>query len=448
MKQPIATVVVNLGVQDIRFSDPYDPAGPVFLPLGGKRASPTFAEVLGQPCTGLRASAAAAHDLLRRDWEAWRPCFSFPILVPALRRIAQECRGRIDRLFLLATDQDDPVHRHQDTATLATLLAEFGPTLADVAIGEIRILPIRDHPNLLSAALPQVAAGFRSIGSLPPNGRLYLSSSPGIPAVNQAMLWQALRQYGPLASYYQVIEPPEEDLMAGRESTEVQIHHLGAYLAEFALGSLTVLLGQRNYAGAGEVLNGARELFVEDVSLAGSLVRAAELRLALDFQNSAEVAAAAVGDAELGPPALALQQRLPYPLAEMGELLASIGVLLERDNYHDAVWRVRSFVELAQLAAQDGMAVGVRIEVQEMAVALGDVTKLRNKVVHYGLFSADALNSALPAKLRPARTRLAPWLREVWEVLVYGAGHEVQEVDYSELNRRVLAYLRARTGGS
>lgn len=129
---------------------------------------------------------------------------TFPILKPALDAIlAEEASGRIDRLVLIGTNQDEaitpPWHRQNDTLFYAQLARQVLIPRFGAQIGQAQVIEVGAEKSPINPALYDHA--YNRLGEIvgglaDPDVTCYVAPVGGIPALNTALILQGVRFFG------------------------------------------------------------------------------------------------------------------------------------------------------------------------------------------------------------------------------------------------------------
>jgi len=191
------------------------------------------------------------------------PRLSFPIALPAIQyALTDSGASRLDLLLLIATNVSNRPGTYEvrnasndDTIFAARLLEKFiAASEWKARVSQIQIVEVVDRPHLYSAADRQIGQNehFKGLGRF---ARIYVSQSPGLPMVNQAVLRHALRAARERVVPFQIEEPDDpEALLRGGLSERVAPVPTVDLLYDAAYEVLDELLNRYDYHGAIELV--------------------------------------------------------------------------------------------------------------------------------------------------------------------------------------------------
>ncbi len=145
--------------------------------------------------------------------------FRFPILLPAIQ-FAQK-QGELLKVKIIATDatsrdqlsDDDP--RLDDTKYAATLARNWLIREQGIREDQVEIVELEDdNPHFYDNA-KRALHKKRLLDGLPGDVKVLVCCSPGLPAVNSAVLQQVLHGHSSRCVAFQIDHPNEKDLIAG-----------------------------------------------------------------------------------------------------------------------------------------------------------------------------------------------------------------------------------------
>jgi hypothetical protein len=254
-------LILNLGTQEPRLE-----VNGRFLRLGQEVPEPEAQAVDDILQLGGRRGLWFAAQQVYRRWTPERDfCqrLRFPIALPAIQyALADSGAVQLDLLLLIATNVSTRPGTYEvrnasndDTIFAARLLEKFIAASEWMArVSQIQIVEVVDRPHLYSAADRQIGQNehFRRLGRF---ARIYVSQSPGLPMVNQAVLRHALRAARERVVPFQIEEPDDpEALLRGGLSERVAPVPTVDLLYDAAYEVLDELLNRYDYHGAIELV--------------------------------------------------------------------------------------------------------------------------------------------------------------------------------------------------
>jgi hypothetical protein len=278
---------VNLGTQEPRVK--VKPGE--FLPLREREG--LVARFLGQ--RGLsKFGLYRAAEKLCEGWDAEQPSeFSFPILEPALEFVKKHA-GRIDRVVLIATHApdrsrfgpDDP--QTDDTWHVAQLAKRFFERRFREADTSLEIVGI-DHnePHLYWNAKRKLTEKKDLLGGVEPADRIYVCTSPGLPAVNAALLYRVLHEHSGQSFLFQIKEPNATKLKQGKWDEEATAVAEADIFDDFIEKQLSNLVEGHRYDAAKAMLQLLPDRPNSDKSEVAKLLEAADLQWKLKAPTDA-----------------------------------------------------------------------------------------------------------------------------------------------------------------
>ncbi len=258
----------------------------------------------GQPLARPRPDGRA----ILENFASYRGRLSLPAIEPGLH-LARAHRGRVDLALFYVTDQPQDVpaqHRDHDTVNLGRIIQRY---LVAKPESKVKKVILRSVRKLFSAdndeahdLYHQDLARLRT--SLPGVRACYVSIAAGIPGLNTALLFQAIRHF----------EEHCLPLYVSTEGSPVSLN-TGYTIVNNVLKDLVIeRLKGRDFAQAATLLQGLGA----EPALIG-LARYAQLRLNLDFETAQEI---------LGETMIAIANDTTREFCE--ELRAGLAGLIER----------------------------------------------------------------------------------------------------------------------
>ncbi|MGQ9635850.1 MAG: hypothetical protein ACUVXB_16630 [Bryobacteraceae bacterium] len=335
-------LILNLGTQEPRLQ-----VNGVYLHLG-EDVPEAEAQTVAQDLNlgGSRGLWFAA----RRIWQRWeeredfRQRLSFPIARPALDYALRDSRSaQIDLLLLIATNASsrprtyEPRHAsNDDTIFAAQLLEKFIRTSEwNDKVREIQIVEVRDRPHLYSAADRQISQhpNFQQLGRF---ARIYVSQSPGLPMVNQAVLRHSLRAARQRVVPFQIEEPDDPGvLLTGGLSERVVPVPTVDLLYDAAYEVLKKLLDRFDYRGAIDLVDSLPER--NDKEIVMKLLKKAYAIWRWDTSPPAAPMLGAPGD------------WLGKIVSQLWMMSYTLDALVKRGDFTEVLWRFHE--ALSQLRA-------------------------------------------------------------------------------------------------
>jgi len=138
-----------------------------------------------------------------KDFNKYFPRLSYPIVLPVFDYIFQDKKHeKIDRLILIATDQDEkftkPEHRTSDTIEFARILQRIlGKHYGEKKITQIKIVKIPQYPNFLDEMYDFFGKALDNNKSFKMDDLevCYVEQAGGIPSANMAVLFQCINKF-------------------------------------------------------------------------------------------------------------------------------------------------------------------------------------------------------------------------------------------------------------
>jgi hypothetical protein len=216
--------------------------------------------------------------IILEDFAIYRERLSLPAIEPGLGLVRDQ-RGRVDLALFYVTDQPQDVpaqRRNHDTVNLGHIIQRYLAEKPESRVKKVILRPIRN----LSSADNDAAHDFyhqelvRLQTSFPHIRTCYVSVAAGIPSLNTALLFQAVRNFGERCF----------PLYVSTEGRPVSLD-IGHTIVKDVLKNLVIeRLKGRDFAQAATLL---QELGA-DPALVG-LARYAQHRLNLDFETAQEM---------------------------------------------------------------------------------------------------------------------------------------------------------------
>ncbi|MFP4324236.1 MAG: hypothetical protein ACLFTK_17405 [Anaerolineales bacterium] len=135
-------------------------------------------------------------QMLLDNWPEWRAQVTFPILGKALDWIVRK-EGALDMVVLVASDQDDPTFRANDTIHLAELIRQnIIEAHAWASEANIILKRVRGNPSDYDVMLGTYEDIMLGAGEDLPQGRVYLELSGGTPAMVSMLMLKGVERFG------------------------------------------------------------------------------------------------------------------------------------------------------------------------------------------------------------------------------------------------------------
>lgn len=204
-------------------------------------------EERGTRAKGLYAAAKAVYD----SRESQPAELRFPILQQALQFAREKCPS-LDNVLLIATDAQPRSFEtgpHLDDTYWSAMLASevLGPCFPEVMF---RIVPLRDERPHLYGRAKRLLREADLLNRLDDDASVLVCTSPGLPAVNQALVYSILHEHNGETVLFQVDEPGEAALKRGETGNTAESIADADMLADFVARQLRVLIKHHNYASA------------------------------------------------------------------------------------------------------------------------------------------------------------------------------------------------------
>ena len=159
------------------------------IQVSGRDNLPKEARLLGQQ--------------LLDEWPAIADALDLPILGKALRWVVKKHGAPMDRVVLVASDQQDEAYRKSDTILLAEVIARLlreHPAWAGLVRPEaITIARVEQNPADYDYMLSLYETLMTQVAAEEPYERVYLAVSGGTPAMASMLMFQGIRAFGECA---------------------------------------------------------------------------------------------------------------------------------------------------------------------------------------------------------------------------------------------------------
>lgn len=402
-------VTCNVGLQDLRFNLGTEHQ-PNFRAFGTKNR--TYAETIAESLRCKPGVRAVGEELLRRVGQGAEPSqrqkhlqlLRFPMIRSALEHVLER-HSHIDRLILVATNQDDPQFNVDDTVHAAQVVGcmiheRFGQQVQEICYPKIEKTPHLDEPAMKF---------FRTVleDRVPAGSEVYAFTSAGISSMNDSLKDQlillATRRTPPLTVHlHRIRELPEKDLAKGQEIEPIEPDAVTVFLRDFLGRSLMTLIEHYDYSGTLAVLQKYHDYNFWDRAVEAALEHASH-RLNLNFHKAADVLRERRGES----PFKEWHHSTTFKAGVIGdhykrlvELHAVIEVKYDEESWADLVWRVASFYETARQLVLS----------QTLDLSLDDLKENRvsvAKLKRYNPNLNERLNTGVPVgerRVEPAKT--------------------------------------------
>lgn len=435
-------LIANVGVRDLRYNVMYEDE-PLFLSFDFKSEEKIkdVADVLG-----CEAGARHIAEKILEKGEQELKKLTFPILKPAIQYVLER-HDFISRVVLIVTDQDKeraPKHWPNDTINSGKILKILVEKHFKEEVKTIDSFAIKEMPASHDRAYEFFGENLPRIIPSKPKA-LYVILSPGIPALKDALMAQALSRYYDKCHICQVIEPKEGDLRRGLQDfpdIAVQKIHIDPLLRDMVLRSIVGLIQRYDYSGALTTVKKFESQIKWDpglLSLIKAILNYAHNRFNFAYKEAnVNIRNFIETDSSIRKWYTQSDEAIRNKgnrYIRLKDAIFTSSICLKTEQYAEMLWRVASFYDIAEEMTKEQSCYD---SLEDKFKKLDSIKKVRNKTIHklIGVSEAD-LNKAWSGW----KTELVSAMEEIFTGLSKKEKYQYPN-SYEEINHRIMQLFR------